>query len=100
MKTSEKDTGLPRPTLCTVKEQEVTTEGVYRLPHAIYVLVKLASVRLSTNCITMLAVASWYWDYVLDIQYNISRAASSKSPSGQRIARASFYVFCEGRTEL
>ena len=67
---------------------------------ACYVLVKLASVRLSTNCITMLAVASWYWDYVLDIEYNISRAASSKSPSGQRIARASFYVFCEGRTEL
>ena len=32
-------TGLPRPeplALCTLEAQKVTTEGVYRLPHAIY----------------------------------------------------------------
>ena len=28
--------GADRPTPCTLEAQEVTTEGVYRLPHAIY----------------------------------------------------------------
>ena len=44
VKTSEKAnmhnlTGLPRPDLlapCTLGAQEVTTNGMYRLPHAIY----------------------------------------------------------------
>ena len=41
VKTSEKAncTGLLRPNLlalCTLEAQEVTTNGVYRLPHAIY----------------------------------------------------------------
>ena len=41
VKTSEKANmhtraGLPRPTPRTLEAQEVTTEGVHRLPHAIY----------------------------------------------------------------